>query len=361
VTLTVLVPVFNGSRYLGETLGSLEVQEGPVPEVIVPALELEGCSPRFPEPESVAVVARDLGRIRTTESVRCGRADGDVGHRSAPLPEAGALRTPVITVSVAILRQSWRRGMRARVRAWVLGRSHLVLVYATAQVHETARFLGLPLHRVRFVPLGVDADFFILPSPHRSDGGTDVLAVGTNEGKDYPTLMAALGRGRHCLVATDGVNAGIVRRSTTSGVVRLEHDMSIAELRERYARAGRCVISFRETSFSSGKTVLLELMATGVKPIVSDVSGIRDYVRDGETTEVVPPGDPRALAAVLSQPSPQDPMIRDHVRESFSSRRFSRDLAAVCREVMVGSSVSESQGGDRPPDSIARLERGGSA
>ena len=61
------------------------------------------------------------------------------------------------------------------------------------------------------------------------------------------------------------------------------------------------VVPLHDAGFSSGQTVLLRAMDAGKACVVSDISGVRDYVKDGETALLVPPADPDALKnAVLS-------------------------------------------------------------
>ncbi len=45
--------------------------------------------------------------------------------------------------------------------------------------------------------------------------------------------------------------------------------------------------------------VLIEALATGLPTIATDISGIAELVRDGETGQLVPPGDPHTLAAAI--------------------------------------------------------------
>jgi glycosyltransferase involved in cell wall biosynthesis len=44
---------------------------------------------------------------------------------------------------------------------------------------------------------------------------------------------------------------------------------------------------------------VIEAMAAGLPVVASDVGGLRELVRDGETGTLVPPGDPAVLANAL--------------------------------------------------------------
>jgi glycosyltransferase involved in cell wall biosynthesis len=60
---------------------------------------------------------------------------------------------------------------------------------------------------------------------------------------------------------------------------------------------------------SSGQGTLLNAMAHGKTVIVTDVPGVRDYVRPQETAILVPPSDLAALAAAMR-------WVVDHPEES---------------------------------------------
>jgi glycosyltransferase involved in cell wall biosynthesis len=59
---------------------------------------------------------------------------------------------------------------------------------------------------------------------------------------------------------------------------------------------------------------VIEAMAAGLPVVASDVGGLRELVRDGETGTLVPPGDPAALANALR------PLVADReLRRCFGS------------------------------------------
>jgi glycosyltransferase involved in cell wall biosynthesis len=84
--------------------------------------------------------------------------------------------------------------------------------------------------------------------------------------------------------------------------------------------------------------VLIEALSYGKPVVASDIGGIPDVVRHGETGLLVPPGDPSALAAALASLAESPEWARTlgatgraDVRDRFSWARIADDLTAVYR------------------------------
>jgi glycosyltransferase involved in cell wall biosynthesis len=89
---------------------------------------------------------------------------------------------------------------------------------------------------------------------------------------------------------------------------------------------------------------LLENMALGRAVIVSDVSGIRDYVEPGVTAIVVPPGDVaalrKAIEAVFADPAAAARIgnaAAEAVRRRYSAGRFAARLSELITAASVRS------------------------
>jgi glycosyltransferase involved in cell wall biosynthesis len=258
------------------------------------------------------------------------------------LRRLGVIRRPIVVLSVAVLTDSYLAGTKGAVRRFLLRKADVVTAYASEQVPLLERQLGLGAEQIRFVAFGVDVDFF---QPVQRTPLWDVLAVGTNDGKDYPTLVRALPSDWRCYIVTDAVNATKVRTIPSKAEITLGHDVPILQLRDHYAAAKRLVVPLRPVPYSSGQTVLLENLSMGRPVIVSDVGMIRDYVTP-EVARLVPPGDVDAMRAALAEePAAYLPAAAAHVREHFSSRRFAAELAGICRELTGPTS----RGGRRWP------------
>jgi glycosyltransferase involved in cell wall biosynthesis len=259
------------------------------------------------------------------------------------LKAAGLVRRPVVVVSVALLHAKNATGLRGALWARCVRHADALVVYASAQAATIRQRFRVDAARVVFVPFGVDTAYF---SPERADqqregGERFVLAVGTNQGKDFATLVRAMPPGVPLLVVTDAGNAEVIARTTPRGaMVTVDQAVPIGRLRELYRAAAVLVIPLHEAPFSSGQTVLLENMASGRAVVVSDVSGVRDYVQDGVTATVVPPGDVAALRRAIDRALREEAAGRRigraaaaAVREEYSARRYADRLAAVISEV----------------------------
>ena len=245
------------------------------------------------------------------------------------LRSIGIFRRPVIVLSVATLTDKYLSGVGGSIRRALLRRASVIVVYAKSQVNALSTQLGVRPQRVHFIPFGVDCTYF---EPIPSLGEWDVVSVGTNEGKDFSTLVSALPQGTTCLIVSDKPNLHVAKSTPTAGRVSVDHDVPIDKLRALYAAARRVVIPLKDVQFSSGQTVLLETLAMGRPVIVSDVGATRDYVTDATAT-IVAPGDVDSLhSALLEAPPDHVPSAVAHVRSNFTSERFARDLATLCRE-----------------------------
>ena len=86
---------------------------------------------------------------------------------------------------------------------------------------------------------------------------------------------------------------------------------------------------------------LIEAAAAGVPAVSTDVGGVRQVVRDGETGRLVPPGDADALAAalieLLDDPAARRAMggrARQVVAPTYCAERLCREIAALYEECL---------------------------
>ena len=164
--------------------------------------------------------------------------------------------------------------------------------------------------------------------------------MGTNDGKDFVTLLKAFPSEHRLVIVTDDYNIRIIQEHLDpQAQVELRHDVPIDQLRTLYRQSSVQIIPLLDTKFSSGQTVMLENMALGRTVIVTNTASTRDYIEDGITAVMVPPGDPDALRRTLVEIL-EDPQHRqqigaraaEKIRANFSSETFSRNLMALVQQ-----------------------------
>jgi glycosyltransferase involved in cell wall biosynthesis len=158
--------------------------------------------------------------------------------------------------------------------------------------------------------------------------------VGTNDGKDFETLLEALPLGESLVIVTDGFNAAKIRAHRCFGTgIQVREAVPAVELRELYRQAKLVVIPLADTAHGSGHTVLMENMALGKILIVSASRSMRGYLEDGVNAISVPVGNAgalrMALQSVLTHPE-RFQAIRERAaldaRERFKAVDFARRL-----------------------------------
>lgn len=267
-------------------------------------------------------------------------------HEAAAWPallirRMGLVSKPVVVLSVALLHPRNNRGLRKIAWSWLIRKAGLIISYASRQAELTAVIFKVPRERSIFLHFGVDVEFF---KPQSGDEPIkdSVISAGTNDGKDFPTLICALPSDLRLTIVTDSLNAALAKQAIREGQqISFWHDVPITKLREMYRHATLHVIPLRESEFSSGQTVLLENMALGKAVIISDTAATRDYVRDGSTAVVVPPGDSEklreAIIKLLKDPSRRAYIGRtasSAVRSYFTTANFAQALERELHRVI---------------------------
>jgi glycosyltransferase involved in cell wall biosynthesis len=171
---------------------------------------------------------------------------------------------------------------------------------------ERIRGFGVPADRILTFPYGVDADLF-WPAEVPPAGGPLILSNRKLEPLyRVETLIDAFSAVREALpdaaltVAGDGSGRAQLwaraQRSTAASAITfvgaVDHAHMPALLRGHHL--------YVSTSPSDTTSVsLLEAMAAGLFPIVTDIPANREWVVDGENGRLVPPGEATRLAVAI--------------------------------------------------------------
>ena len=261
------------------------------------------------------------------------------------LKRLGLLRTPVLLVNTALMNKRNQSGKRKKMWSLVLPAADAIVSLSTMEVDATWRMFGLRQDRQHLVNMLVDPDYFSPSGPLGT--GDYCLSAGTNEGRDYPTLLKALPEGQKLLIVTDPYNAAIVEKNKLPGQqVEVKQAVPIDQLKKLYENAKAVINPIGEVDFASGHTILLENMALGRPIIVSMVRGMKDYFEDGVTAIGVKPYDVddmrRKLTAYLDAPE-KFAAIGRRAREwvqRFSAQEFARKLLEIA-EALTGKPAGD--------------------
>ena len=208
------------------------------------------------------------------------------------------------------LAYGWKRlqmAMAARSVRWFV-------VWASHEVEDYARVLGLPRERIRYVPF-----HHTLGSYRFTVTAGDYLFSGGNYDRDYPMLVEA--------VRDLGIPVWIAATRTEwlQGVdlpshVRVE-GTSHEGFRQAMAGARAVVVAMQGGLLhSGGQQTLLNAMVMGKPVIAVGRRWARDLMRDGEHGRIVDYGDVAGLRAAIR-------WIWDHPREAEEMGRRGREHA----------------------------------
>jgi len=168
---------------------------------------------------------------------------------------------------------------------------------------------GLSNDRVINLPLGVEHSLILKKAPHVFRGGNIISTRSLEPVYNVDTIIRAIsaavkktGRTLSLTIAGDGRLRDSLRdlsqRLGAEGYIRftgrLRPDQLIAEL-------DRCGIYVSASLSDSTSVSLLEAMARGLVPVVSDIPGNREWIEDGINGYLFPPRDHGALADIIAK------------------------------------------------------------
>lgn len=172
---------------------------------------------------------------------------------------------------------------------------------------------GVDRQRLRVVPNAIDVERFApAPAARREKGLIAFVGrLAPEKRLDVLVTAAASVPGARLLLVGDGPEREqLARRAAAAGVpLELAGTVSNAALPEWLARAETFVLP---SAYEGQPKALLEAMACGLPVVGSDVAGIREIVRHGETGWLAPAGDVGAFAAALRTLS-SDPVLRERL------------------------------------------------
>lgn len=267
-----------------------------------------------------------------------------VPHVMHALPAAWILRVPVVThfyLAELLLRRKF---------PFVTPFLSLA-VRISRQVVAISRFTADQVRSIRETPVNIipygGASTPEEHAPPAPTGRPVILFVGRHvERKGIPVLIEAMGLLRNdadLVICGHGDQTPALKeaasRSPAASRIQFPGRVDAAELSRWYARCTvfclPSIVDSRGDTEGLG-TVPLEAYAHGRPVVCSSVGGIPDVVDDGQSGFLVPPGDPKALAAALDRIL-DDPQLAARMGEAglkLVQGRFSwPELAARIEDV----------------------------
>lgn len=258
----------------------------------------------------------------------------------AGIPYAGLHRLLPGRRSFVSLIQSWStRQEFAFTKLNLFAASDAIAVHCTSMKDHLTN-LGADPENLHVIRYAVDQHFF-RPQPNGFGSNPIVLSLGESRTRDYATLLSAV----------DGLKMQLVVAASGSWYAREKNDrlqipipnnvvvtrrLPQAELRQCYAQSRFVVLPVHYSVASFGATSTLEAASMGRAVIATDSPGIADYIIDGETGILVPPGDIEdmrdAISYLLSHPGEARRMganARQFVEEELNLDRYVRELAEL--------------------------------
>jgi glycosyltransferase involved in cell wall biosynthesis len=188
---------------------------------------------------------------------------------------------------------------------------------------------------------GIDVERFARPRQRAFDGSPVIGAVGRLSGGEgplvpieaMPEVLRSHPKARLVLVGYGALEGELRGRAASLGLdrsVTFTGEQDSAEMLPSFD------LFVQPSLYESQGLALLEAMAAGVPSIATDVGGVGDVVRDGETGLLVPSADPGALARAIVRLAGAPALGLDlsrkaarHVRDHFSSQTM-LDAYARC-------------------------------
>jgi glycosyltransferase involved in cell wall biosynthesis len=228
-----------------------------------------------------------------------------------------------------------------RILRWLLRRLAAVIVIGEGERdYLVAQQLASPscVHLVQF---GVDTKFWVQAG--NDSVGEYVLAIGNDDGRDYTTLIQAIGSHRLRLHTVHRVsNEPLPPNVTLTRGDWAGQALSDLDLRTLYQGSRFVVTPLHDSTQPQGQSVTLQAMACGKAVILSQTRGLwsRSLMRHLENCYLVPPSDVHALRAAIDHLEGEPALcarIGAEARRSVE-RHFSSDLMGA----RIGTILQES-------------------
>lgn len=193
----------------------------------------------------------------------------------------------------------------------------LTMVWSTNQI-DILVDAGFAADTVEAIPFGFAPEMYPSVRPETRNGG--MIAVGSDRGRDYPTLLRAMTLIDHELDLY--CKEGNLQGHAVPPNVHFHGTVPYSEYRRLLRTATLVAIPTRELAYPTGQTVALEAAGTGAAVVVTDTPAMREYF-SSETAIMVAPGDVEGWRDALTELS-KNAELRANLGQRASTHVHSR-------------------------------------
>ncbi len=224
-----------------------------------------------------------------------------------------------------------------------------VVVPSASVASAAQRWAGIGRRKLVVIPNAIDLNEWSQATPDIA-GRFPIVFIGRLDPiKDVPTLVRAMAKLPGARLDIYGEGSDRPRIEAEISQLKLNDSImlhgAIVRSQAVLQRAGMLILPSLAEGFG---LVLIEAMASGVPVVATDVAGIRDVVRNGQTGLLCPARNPDALAAA-TQSIINDADLRQRLvtaaRSDVAARfTWSKVLEQYCRLLQIPAH----SGGDQP-------------
>ena len=212
-------------------------------------------------------------------------------------------------------------GLRKTLMARAFKAIDAFAVFTDCEQQLYADTFGIDPQKILRAPWGVATPLKTLPA--KQIAGAYMAALG-GEARDYETLC------RSARLCPDIKFVAIARPRNFDGLIPpanldVRFNLPFDEAWGLVAHADAALIPLRSRDTPCGLVTLVGAMHLGKAQIVTEAAGVSDYIRNGETGILTPPGDADAMAAAV-QRLHQDPTLAARLGDSaktYAAAHFS--------------------------------------
>ncbi|MCC6849946.1 MAG: glycosyltransferase [Deltaproteobacteria bacterium] len=364
-------PYIDHFARLGHEIHLISFTRDPLPNAVNHHPLPHDCDPT----KSPAAYVRAIPRVRRL--VRAIAPDLVHAHfltSNGLVAAASGFRPLVVSARGSDVHNSLRsRGRHALIR-WVVKRADLVNPVSVELAAKIAA-LGVPAERILCLSQGIDAKRFALPrAPRRADGVVRIVCTRKLHRPYQPaTIVAALARlaaaglGFEMTFAADGRDATALRAEVAArGLARCVRFLGGYRPEALPGILAASDVYVSASLWDGTSPALLEAMAAGVYPVVTDCPANREWLGGVGDGVLFPPDDVDALAAGLERAlrSPEAWPRAAERNRALVRRRADRDtnldvLGAHYERLVAGAGCGRGRGrGARGGEASAAPPRG---